>query len=301
MVGSQHEAMHRIFQHDPKMFARAFRALDVPLDDPTEVVLLPTDLTEVRPLERRVDTLLRFTTATGQFLLLVEAQGEDDPAKPSAWAYYLAHAHAKYRLPALLLVVCHDQATALWAARPVAFGQPFWSSLTMRPLVLGPENVRPVTDPDEAAADIALTALSAMTHAKDPCIGEILKALAAALRGIDEEDAHVIAELTELGLGKSPAAHTWRHLMSIDPSFFRSETSQRLREEGRTEGLIEGEAKGEAKGVAGSILEILAERSIEVPPDARARITSCKDRDVLRLWLRRSATVTSIADLFGAE
>ncbi|MEU7139999.1 hypothetical protein ABZ942_11175 [Nocardia sp. NPDC046473] len=286
MVGSQHEALHRIFQDHPAMFARAFRELNVPLDDPTEVVLLPTDLTEIRPLERRVDTLLRFTTPSGRFLLLVEAQGEVDPDKPSAWAYYLAHAHAKYRLPAVLLVVCHDRRTAEWAACPAEFGPSFWASLTMRPLVLGPDNVPVVTDPAVAAADVPLAALSAMTHAKDPCIDAILKSLAAALRGIDEEDAYVFAELTELGLGNSQAAEIWRHLMSLDPSFFRSETSQRLREE------------GEIKAVVRSILDILDARSIEVPPDAHLRITSCEDQDVLRAWLRRSATVPNAADLF---
>lgn len=285
MVGSQHEAMHRIFQHDPGMFARAFRALHVPLEDPLEVALLPTDLTEVRPLERRVDTLLRITTAAGRFLLLVEAQGEDDPDKPSAWAYYLAHAHAKYRLPALLLIVCHDRVTALWAARPAAIGQPFWPSLTMRPLVLGPHNVPAVTDPDTAAADIPLAALSAITHAKDPRIGAILKTLATVLQEIDEKDAHIVAELTELGLGNSPAAKTWRHLMSIDLSFFRSETSQRLR----------------AEGVIDSILRILDRRGIVVGEDVRDRVTSCTDRRVLEGWLDRSLTITTAAELFVDE
>ncbi|MGW4242634.1 MobF family relaxase [Nocardia sp. NPDC004722] len=52
MVSARHEAMHRIFQHDPAMFARAFRALALPFPDPTEVTVLPTDLTEHRPPRR---------------------------------------------------------------------------------------------------------------------------------------------------------------------------------------------------------------------------------------------------------
>ena len=60
MVSSSHEAMHRIFQEDPGVFARTFRALGVELDEPVTATLLLTDLTETRPLERRVDTLLRF-------------------------------------------------------------------------------------------------------------------------------------------------------------------------------------------------------------------------------------------------
>ncbi len=37
MVSSSHEAMHRIFQEDPGMFARTFRALNIPFSDPVAV------------------------------------------------------------------------------------------------------------------------------------------------------------------------------------------------------------------------------------------------------------------------
>jgi len=58
--------------------------------------------------------------------------------------------------------------------------------------------------------------------------------------------------------------------MSVDLSFFRSETFQRLRAESR------------AKGRAEDILLILDERGIEVPDDVRARITDCTDLETLR-------------------
>ncbi|WP_433658491.1 hypothetical protein ACQPW1_41100 [Nocardia sp. CA-128927] len=80
--------------------------------------------------------------------------------------------------------------------------------------------------------------------------------------------------------------------MTLDLSFFRSETSQRLREEGRIRGL--------AEVLARCILDILDARSIEVPPDVHVRITSCDDQVMLRSWLRLSATVTNVADLSAA-
>ncbi|MEU2251705.1 hypothetical protein ABZ540_00845 [Nocardia xishanensis] len=289
MVGSPHEAMHRIFQHDPGVFTRAVRALGLPFLDPLEVALLPTDLTETRPVERRVDTLLRISTADGVFLLLVEAQGKIDHAKPAAWAYYLSHLHAKYRLPPVLLIVCQDQLTATWARRPPAIGIPFRRSLILAPIVLGPHNVPAVTDPAEAAADIPLAALSAVTHANEPDINAILKALATALHGFDE-DQSIFAELTEMGLGASPAAKTWRKLMSLDLTFFRSESSQRLR--------AEGHAEGHAEGVCGSILRVLDRRGIAVSEEVHDRITTCTDRDTLQTWLDRSLVVTDVQDLF---
>ena len=119
MVNSPHEAMHRVFQEDPGIFTRTFGALGIPFPDAVAVSQLPTDLTETKPLERRLDTLLRVDTAGGGgYLLAVEAQGRKDPAKYSSWAYYLAHLHAKYGLGPVLLVVCQDESTARWATGP---------------------------------------------------------------------------------------------------------------------------------------------------------------------------------------
>ncbi|WP_406232291.1 hypothetical protein [Nocardia sp. NBC_01009] len=298
MVRSPHEAMHRLFQHDPGVFTRAFHELALPFDDPLEVALLSTDLTESRPIERRVDTVMRIVTASGSFLLLVEAQGDKDPDKPASWAYYLSHLLAKFGLPPVLLVVCQDQSTATWAAGPWQLGPPQWSSLVVRPLVLGPHNVPEVTDVETAAADIPLAALSAITHAKAPGIGAILKALVTALRDIGNTDeAQLFAELTELGLSSSPAIETWRKLMTMDLSFFRSETSQRL----RAEGVEKGHAAGHAEGLADGLLRVLSRRGIVTDDNARARIKACADQDQLNTWLDRSLAATTIADLFADE
>ncbi len=74
--------------------------------------------------------------------------------------------------------------------------------------------------------------------------------------------------------------------MPVDLSFFRSETSQRLRAEGRAEARAEG------------VLLILDARGIEVPEAARERITSCTDLDELRTWIIRAVTAATADDLF---
>ncbi|MBT2390817.1 hypothetical protein J7E87_15650 [Streptomyces sp. ISL-1] len=296
MVSSSHEAMHRIFQKDPGVFSRTFRTLDLPLADPDTVSLMPTDLTEIKPLERRVDTLLRIDTVMdGSYLLAVEAQGRKDPDKPASWAYYLAYLHTKYRLPAVLLVTCQDRGTATWASGPFVFGPDYWPMLTIRPLVLGPHNVPVLTDARTAAKDIALATLSAITHGRDANADAILRIHAAALRTVDEETAEFFAELTELGLGSAPAAKTWRHLMTVDLAFFRSETSERLRAEGRVLGREEGRIQGRAE----DILRILERRGIETPDTVRDRVTSCTDIDTLDTWFDRALTATTAEDLFA--
>jgi hypothetical protein len=52
-------------------------------------------------------------------------------------------------------------ATARWAKQPIAIGHRDWD---LRPLVVGPDNIPVITDPDEVAERPWLAVLSALTH-----------------------------------------------------------------------------------------------------------------------------------------
>lgn len=281
--------MHRIFQNDPGVFARAIHELNLPFGDPVSVELLPTDVTEIEPLERRIDTLLRITTAEEAFLLVVEAQRGKDAGKLASWPYYLAYLHNRYDEVPHLLVICQDESIARWADKPITAASNGRISFAVYPLVLGPHNVPVISDQSQAAADVPLAALSAITHVNDPCIGDILKALAGALQSIDESDAEVFALLTEAGLGSSPAGETWRHLMTLNSSMIRTVTTERIRDEGRDQ--------GRAEEAAGSILRVLERRGIVVTDTQAARIRSCTDLEVLRHWLDLATTAESVDEI----
>ncbi|MFH9075032.1 hypothetical protein [Streptomyces alboflavus] len=152
MVSSSHEGLHRIFQERPEILAPVFRVLGVPFPEKATLDALTPDVTETKPLERRIDTVLRIGPSDGDdFLLAVEAQGARKPDKESSWPYYVAHLRAKYRLPVLLLVVCQDQATAKWAAGPFDCGVRGWTTQRTHPLVVGPDNLPVITDQRTAA------------------------------------------------------------------------------------------------------------------------------------------------------
>ncbi|MGW3142220.1 hypothetical protein [Streptomyces sp. NPDC001139] len=88
MVGSSHEALHRIFQKDPTLLTKALqKVLHVPFPEPREIAALNVDLTEIEPVERRVDTLLRAETDEGTYLLVVESQGKVDERKRGSRRY----------------------------------------------------------------------------------------------------------------------------------------------------------------------------------------------------------------------
>lgn len=62
--------------------------------------------------------------------------------------------------------------------------------------------------------------------------------------------------------------------------------------------INQGRAEGRAEGEAKAVLAFLAARGVEVPDEARDRITSCADLDQLETWVRRAATINTIDELF---
>ncbi|MGW2044298.1 hypothetical protein ACWCPF_03820 [Streptomyces sp. NPDC001858] len=171
------------------------------------------------------------------------------------------------------------------------------------PLVLGPGNVPAVIDPEEAAEDLALAVFSALAHAEDPVLPAILHALAAAVTNTGGETAKRWAEFTEVGLGDTRARALWRHLMATyTPQFPGSGTLiEETLIEGEAKGRAKGRAQGRAEGRAEDILRILALRGVDVPGDARERITTCADLDTLGTWFDRALTVLSTEELFEAS
>ncbi|MGW2381477.1 hypothetical protein [Streptomyces sp. NPDC001658] len=294
MVTSAHEGMHRIFQERPEILAPVFGVLGVPLPAKVTVDAVTTDVTEARPLERRVDTVLRIGPSDGEdFLLAIESQSKKVAGKEASWAYYIAYLQAKFGLPVLLLVVCQDRATAKWAAGPFDCGTRGWTALRTYPLVAGPDNLPVITDARTAVKNLALAVLSALAHARTADCDAIMKAIVTALqetRDTDPDTADYFFDFLEISLGGSPAGEKLREIMSF-VSYFPGRGTV------RETAYLEGRAEGEVKG----ILSVLEVRGIPVSDDVRERIASCADLELLDAWLERSRTVVRAEDLFAED
>jgi hypothetical protein len=305
MVTSTHEASHRIFQERPEILTPVFGILDLPVPAKANIEVITPDVTETRPLERRIDSLLRIEPSEGQaFLLAIEAQRSRDRKKEKSWAYYLAHLQSKYDIPAILLVVCQDRATATWAAGPFTYGLGDWTAQCTHPLVLGPANVPVITDPSVAARNLAMATFSAMTHGKSRDLPDIPDALARALRATDPESARYYSELLYVGLGDAQSRETWREKLAVITYFPGRGSPFEVsylegKAKGEAEGRAKGEAEGRAEGEAKSVLRLLERRGIAVPDDARERILGCTDLDTLRMWFDRAYDLTHIGELFA--
>ncbi|MEU1159636.1 hypothetical protein ABZ372_01945 [Streptomyces sp. NPDC005921] len=298
MVGTTHESLHRIFQKDPGLLTKALqKVLGVEFPEPREIAAMNVDLTEIEPVERRVDTLLRAETEEKTYLLVVESQGKTDDRKRGSWPYYLAYLHEKYRCEPVLIVITQSSATAKWASRPIQLGFPGWESLIVRPLVLGPDNVPVIEDEGEAVADPSLAVLSAMTHGKGRNAAAILESVAAALKTLDSDSAAAFAQFVDSCLADSRAKQMWRDLMTDIQYFWRHPLAEQVREEGREEGREQGRAEAKAE----TVLQILQWRGIPVSPSVRERVKACTELGRLEVWARRALQVTDSAELFGEE
>lgn len=296
MVSSSHEALHWVFQKDPALLTRAFQSvLRVPFPEPRDFAVLNTDVTEIEPVERRVDTLMRVDTDEGTYLLVVEAQGKQDEGKRGSWPYYLSYLYAKYGWEPVLVVITQNSATARWAAQPIRRGLPGWHSMTVRPLVIGPDNVPVIASEREAERDIPLAVLSAMTHGRGAKAAAILEPLAFALRTVDAESAAVFGQLIESCLADSRAKEIWRDLMSEIRYFFNNPVAEKVREEGRVEGREEGRVEDRAE----MTLRILEWRDVPVSDAVRERVLACSDLNLLEVWARRAMTAERAEDLLS--
>jgi hypothetical protein len=295
MPSSSHEALHRIFQKDPALLTRALQSvLRIPFPEPREFAAMNVDLTEIEPVERRVDTLLRAETDEGDYLLVVESQGDIDKRKRGSWPYYLGYLHEKYHCEPVLIVITQSHATARWAAEPIHLGVRGCPSLTVRPFVLGPDNVPVIVDEREAERDVPLAVLSAMTHGRGPQAAAILENLATALRTIDPDSAAVFVQFVDSCLADRQAQQMWRDLMTAIQYFWRHPLAEQVRGEGREEGREEGRAEG----WAAAILRTFQRRQIDVPADVRDRILASTDLDELGTWFDRSHEIADARELF---
>src|SRR5947199_5174446 len=149
MPSHLHEAMIALFRNRPSLAVELLSgpfAMDLP--DDGYVRLESGDLTDVNPTEYRADAVVVLTRSdAAELAVVVEVQLGRDAGKRWGWPVYLATLRARLRCPAVLLVICADNAIAAWCATPMDLGHPGW---VLAPLVLGPDRVPVVTDVDQA-------------------------------------------------------------------------------------------------------------------------------------------------------
>lgn len=123
-----------------------------------------------------------------------------------------------------------------------------------------------------ASQGLVLAVLSAMAHGSHPDRSGVLDALLGALAAVDEQRATLYSDVVLAALPVAARCYL-EALMSTGTHEYQSEFVRRY--------VFQGRAEGKAEGEAMAVLSVLDARGIDVPEDARARITGCADLDQL--------------------
>ncbi|MCP2336816.1 hypothetical protein [Actinomadura rupiterrae] len=303
MLTSPHEALHQIFREDHGLASRLFERLSKSSPPPFEdVTVLNTDLTSIKLVERRADTvlMLRGKVRGKDHILVCEAQLNIDKAKLRSWPHYVAYLHDKYGCDVDLLVVCQKQKTADWARNVIKIGRlKKRPTLRLNAWVLGPDNAPKITDADEALRDIYFATLCAITHAYTPAAEVILKALALAFNPLEAETRDVLYYFVASGLVESPARFVWRELMKDTETYsYAKDLADMYSPLAYEAGEADGKAEGTRKAKIEYILDILRVRGVPLSAHDAAKIKACTDEATLDLWHTRSVSATTIKDVF---
>jgi hypothetical protein len=195
------------------------------------------------------------------------------------WPVYLSTLRARLRCPAVLLVVSASGSVASWSAQPISLGHPDW---TLKPLVLGPDQVPVVVTVAQAQQCPELSTLSVMAHHQHPDRDKILAAFAEGIAGVDDERRILYDDIVMAAL---PAAvrSSLEALVTSTTYQYKSPFARKYFAKGKAEGL----------------LVVLEARGLTVSEQTRAQILECANLTQLDRWVRRALTVLSVEELLA--
>ncbi|WP_235030841.1 RpnC/YadD family protein [Nonomuraea solani] len=230
--------------------------------------------------------------------VIVEVQ-QDKSKDPKQLTRYAAAVWLLLRCDVTLLMICPTAGPAAHYAQPIDSGL---TDYRLQVHTLGPDEIPAITDPQEAAASLALSALGVMVHGRDRKVVEAFTTALAEPPGNHSPKYYEYAysmstpEIRRL-LEEIAMSTTWPvHSPFAREHFGRGKTEGIA--EGKAEGIAEGKAEGKAEEAAKLVLLVLSARGLDLPQDARTRITHCTDLTQLETWATRAATAQTLADLF---
>ena len=165
----------------------------------------------------------------------------------------------------------------------------------MRPLVITPAHIPPVTDIEEAKQSLERAFLSGLVHAREPVAAEISMALAAAIDASPDDAGLYYWDTLLAVVGDAVRRTIDMQMKDWKP---RSEWGKRYLAEVKDEAWAEARAEARIESRIEILLDLLDARGLALDPPLHQRVTECTDLGALSRWLRRAATATSTTEVF---
>lgn len=290
-VSPEHQIYAELFSDAPDMAVGFLRDLGVEVPKYDRSELTSCDLGHVDPVERRSDVAIMLRGKVdedpfGKLMgIVVEVQRDQSERKCFTWPEYMGALRSKHECPVALLVICPKQHVADWYTEPIYLGHP---GFVLNPIVLGPERIPVVTDPEQVGRYPTLGVLSAAAHG--PADPDVIKALHIGLDSIDLEMATKYVGYALHLLTDSNGQRALEELMMTETYEYTSAWTESLE--------ARGEAKGRVEEKRTDVLYVLRKRRISVDKDSHAHILNCRDLDQLSIWFDRAFDISYVGELF---
>lgn len=294
MPSPRHDALTRLIRDHldlPIRLLREVGGIKLPTDGPLWVG--PGDLRDRISREMHADTVVFGGPLQDRwFSTIVEVETEMSEQKLRQTVEAAEMLRLETRKPVYVIFITPDPGAGRFLT-PVEICSGCLT-ITMRPVIVGPDRIPVLTDPHQMAADLLTAALSVMAHGHLP---EVAQAFVKLLADLPDDDAASL-----FGYTIDMAAPQARRLLEETVTIYIPEHSpwaQNLYRKGQDAGRKEGREEGRVAGEAASVLAVLRFRGIDVPPDRHQQITTCTDLALLEVWLRRALEATHIDDVLG--
>ncbi|HEX2574172.1 MAG TPA: hypothetical protein VH877_31790 [Polyangia bacterium] len=298
MPSLPHEIPLALFRNCPELVAQLLRdGLAIELPAYGEVRVEEADFTQLVPTEFRADLVIVLLRDGVPVLgIIVEVQRKIDPRKRFTWPVYWTALRARLGCPVALLVFTDDLQVMDWAREPIPLGL----RSVIEVLVVGPKHVPWVRTAEQARQWPELAVLSALSHGNEAEGVEVVLAALEAVVGLDAERRSLYYDVL-LGSLNETTRQALEQEMETRKYEYQSEFARNYFAQGEAKGRAEGKAEGKAEGEVDALLAVLGARGMTVDAETHARIVSCVDLGLLKQWIVRAVTASSLAEVFESD
>ncbi|WP_219464561.1 hypothetical protein [Nonomuraea rhizosphaerae] len=242
------------------------------------------ELNERLPAEYAADSVISVRGKDGhKRFVIVEVQRRFDERKLWSWAAYVGGLMGRYKRAVMLVVFCPTRETADKYRQPIS---PPESCLLLCPVVVGPDELPVLREPEDVLASLEIATLSAIAHPTDT---ETLVSVAKTLATSGDERGLIYYDYLR---GQLPIVVR----MQLE-ELMRTQVD-RLPDAFTRPIEIKAEERGEVRKAVDILLLVLDQRQIRIPSDVRTIVESCTDQVLLDCWLRRALTATNADEVF---
>ncbi|GAA4894008.1 hypothetical protein [Streptomonospora salina] len=286
MVGYNHELPVLFLQYRPDTAPQILREVDasqLPKYHRSEIGC--TDLSSFPIKEHKADavTVLYREDDTKLLAIVTEIQLRTSEEKRYTWPQYVTNLREKLRCPVQLLVVCPDMHTTEWARGLFDIET---DKFALIHIVVGPDNMPVVDDPEKARRHPEVAVLSAAAHGDST---DVLDAAQAALDAVSPDRVEYYYDYIVSNLSTAAREH-WEARMETLTYGWQHDVRSKWAQEGRDEGRAEAAAR--------HVVALLETRGIALTDEQRAAVRDCTDAELLDTWFDRALTAAAAEDVF---